>query len=417
MAVKYELTNETKVIRNAETNQECTLYRICALKDILTADGSVLVRRGALGGFIEKEENLAHEGAAWIFDESMAYGNAHVSENGMIHGSSIVFGNASVCGNSLVHKECLIHGNARVCGNTHVINQCEIMGNAEICGRADIMDYSTVTGNVILCRDICHQYIASQSDVWQLDQMEQPIYETRNTNIKSRGGNIMYNIEIVKTYDNEENSIKGIANLRVANAFEIKGIQIREGKNGLFVSYPSKATGRTNENGTPGYSEIIRPASNELRKKLSEDIMEAYHNYSRPSLVVSVSPVNYENSNIRAYATVTIDDIVQIQGVKLIEDAKGETFVSMPSYETSRNGEKVYVDHAVCLDRITYNELETQVKAAYLSKLAEDKKTIENTQSAEKPAAKKSDKADLSKDAPSAEASAKPKPQRKTGRN
>ena len=40
------------------------------------------------GGFIEKEENLLHEGNAWVFD------NAHVYGDALVSGDARVFGNA-----------------------------------------------------------------------------------------------------------------------------------------------------------------------------------------------------------------------------------------------------------------------------------------------------------------------------------
>ena len=67
---KYEFTGETKEIvlpyRNA------VLYRIRAITDFGT------VKVGDLGGWIEKEENLSHEGNAWVRGDAKVYGNAEV---------------------------------------------------------------------------------------------------------------------------------------------------------------------------------------------------------------------------------------------------------------------------------------------------------------------------------------------------
>ena len=63
---KYELTNETKVVFGT------TLYRIRAL----IAFGNVSV--GDLGGWIEKEENLAQDGNAWVYGNARVSGNAEV---------------------------------------------------------------------------------------------------------------------------------------------------------------------------------------------------------------------------------------------------------------------------------------------------------------------------------------------------
>ena len=83
---KYELLkNDTITAPNGKT-----LYRIKALIDF----GVVLA--GSLGGYIEKEDNLAHSGNAWV------YGDALVSDNAQVYGDAQVYGNARVYGDALV---------------------------------------------------------------------------------------------------------------------------------------------------------------------------------------------------------------------------------------------------------------------------------------------------------------------------
>ena len=64
MEKKYKLTEETK--------EWCgrTLHRIEALKDF----GDV--KAGDKGGWIEKEENLSHQGDAWVYGDAQVSGNA-----------------------------------------------------------------------------------------------------------------------------------------------------------------------------------------------------------------------------------------------------------------------------------------------------------------------------------------------------
>ena len=77
---KYELLkNDTITAPNGKT-----LYRIKALIDF-----SVVVA-GSLGGYIEKEDNLAHTGNAWVSGNAEVYGNAWV------YGDALVSGNARV---------------------------------------------------------------------------------------------------------------------------------------------------------------------------------------------------------------------------------------------------------------------------------------------------------------------------------
>ena len=74
---KFELTSESIVNIFGKK-----LFRIKALIEF----GNV--KEGELGGFVEKEENLSHEGNAWVFDNAEVYGDAKV------------YGNAEVCGNA-----------------------------------------------------------------------------------------------------------------------------------------------------------------------------------------------------------------------------------------------------------------------------------------------------------------------------
>ena len=80
---KYELTDETKIFFDR------TLHRIKALRDI-----GEDVKTGDLGGWIEKESNLSHDGDAWV------YGNAKVYGNAQVYGDAKVYGNAKVCDNA-----------------------------------------------------------------------------------------------------------------------------------------------------------------------------------------------------------------------------------------------------------------------------------------------------------------------------
>ena len=64
------------------------LFRIKALISF----GSV--EAGELGGYVEKEDNLAQDGDAWVC------GNAWVYDNARVYGNARVCGNAWVCGNA-----------------------------------------------------------------------------------------------------------------------------------------------------------------------------------------------------------------------------------------------------------------------------------------------------------------------------
>ena len=85
---KFEFTGETKTI--SLFFRTATLHRIRAVAEF------GLVKIGDLGGWIEKEENLSHEGKAWV------WGNAEVWGNAKVWGDAKVWGNAKVCGDAEV---------------------------------------------------------------------------------------------------------------------------------------------------------------------------------------------------------------------------------------------------------------------------------------------------------------------------
>ena len=73
---KYEFTEETIKVSGK------VLHRIKAVRDF------EFIKAGELGGYIEKEENLSHEGNCWVSDGAVVYGNARV------------FGEAEICRNT-----------------------------------------------------------------------------------------------------------------------------------------------------------------------------------------------------------------------------------------------------------------------------------------------------------------------------
>ena len=79
MNKKYELIDETQ-----EWNGRI-LHRIRALADF----GDV--KAGELGGWIEKEENLSHNGDAWVYGDAQVYGDAWVHGNAEICKTSDYF--------------------------------------------------------------------------------------------------------------------------------------------------------------------------------------------------------------------------------------------------------------------------------------------------------------------------------------
>lgn len=126
MEKKYKLTDESIDIDGV------TLYRIEALRDF------GCIKKGDKGGFVESENNLAHEGNAWVFGNACVYDNAWVSDNARVFDNSRVHGNARVLDNSRVHDNARVHDHACVHDNARVYGDTCVCGSTNVCGDAEI---------------------------------------------------------------------------------------------------------------------------------------------------------------------------------------------------------------------------------------------------------------------------------------
>lgn len=93
MEKKYKLTEETLEIDGHVLN------RIIALRDF----GEV--KKGDLGGFIEKESNLAHDRNCWIYNDAVVHDDAMVCGEARVYGKAEVYGEAKVYGKAIVEKK------------------------------------------------------------------------------------------------------------------------------------------------------------------------------------------------------------------------------------------------------------------------------------------------------------------------
>lgn len=147
------------------------LYRVEALKDF----GNI--KKGSIGGFIEKEDNLSQEDNCWIFLDGKVYGNAKVFGNAVIDGfaqvcdNAVVFGNAQVRGHSKVKDNARVFNNARMEGcsivkdNAQVYGNSLLLDNAQVCDNANLIGTCLVRDNAIVCGDAdIYDFVRFNSD-------------------------------------------------------------------------------------------------------------------------------------------------------------------------------------------------------------------------------------------------------------
>ena len=134
MEKKYILTDETIDFDGH------TLHRIKAVRDFYC------VKAGDLGGFIESEKNLDHDGNAWVFGAAVVSGDAVVSGAARVTGAARIFGDAVVTGAARIFGDALVTGAARVTGDAVVSDSARIFGDALVTGAAVVSGDAVVSG-------------------------------------------------------------------------------------------------------------------------------------------------------------------------------------------------------------------------------------------------------------------------------
>jgi stage V sporulation protein G len=163
--------------------------------------------------------------------------------------------------------------------------------------------------------------------------------------------------------DEPKGSTKAFASIGIDDMIAIRGIRVIEGEKGMFVSMPQSKDRDSN------YHDIAFPLSGDLRKEMTAAIIKEYdraaslapdqRGYDAPDmsaaseirvedvkLDIRVFPLDDAKGSTKAFASVGIDDLVAIRGVRVVESEKG-LFVTMPQ---SRDSEGDYHDIAFPLN-------------------------------------------------------------------
>lgn len=138
-----------------------SLYRVEALIDF--AD----VKAGDIGGFVASEDNLSHEGNAWVYDDAMVLDEAFVKDNARVRQNAVVLDGAIIAENAVVS------GWARI--GEHAL----ILENAVVTGDARLF-------NVVLTKDA---YVSSSTDCFTVDPIG--LMDGALTFYKNKGDDIL----------------------------------------------------------------------------------------------------------------------------------------------------------------------------------------------------------------------------------
>lgn len=189
--MKYRLTE------NSVTYRGKTLYQIEALKDFqIKGDYPLQIKKGELGGYIEKESNLSQTGNCWITEAVYVLDDARVENDALIDCQCVVRENSRVFGRAWLSDERIKTYQSDISG------QAKIYGDAEsLYTKLSLSDNTIFCGGVISGIDKGHIYLRDNAEVrGGLLHDNCQIYD----NAIIYGGGIHDNVEIggnAKIYD------------------------------------------------------------------------------------------------------------------------------------------------------------------------------------------------------------------------
>ena len=155
---KYEFTGKTKSLLGVDVKE------IRYVRDISIHGISI----GDIGGYLESEDNLSHDGACVVVEEAsvmglaIVKGNAHIKGNAMvsqqaivgdyarISGYAVIYESARILGEAIVTDDARISGTASVSERAQIKGDAQVFGNALVAGVSIVDDRARVYGNAIL---------------------------------------------------------------------------------------------------------------------------------------------------------------------------------------------------------------------------------------------------------------------------
>ena len=194
---KYEFTGEEKTLENG-----VVVKRIKAVRSF------VEVEAGMIGGWIESEENLSHDGFCWVGEEAIVYGNAVVCEDAMVEGhavvrgDSILGGRAYIFGHAVVGEEVVITEHGCACDSA-VVENTVVEGTEMV--KEEVIETTSSTSTTVVDKTLVFDMDGTIADFYGVkgwlqcllneDEMPyreaKPLYNPRNLNLV---------LEILKLY-------------------------------------------------------------------------------------------------------------------------------------------------------------------------------------------------------------------------
>ena len=127
-------------------------YRGRILNEIQAIKDFGDVKKGDLGGWIEKESNLSQSGDCWVYDDTVyVYDDAIIKDNAKIYRRAKIHGNAIIKDNAIIDCRAEIYENAIIKDNAIISDRAKIFGSAEIQDDTKIHYGAKIYENAIIC--------------------------------------------------------------------------------------------------------------------------------------------------------------------------------------------------------------------------------------------------------------------------
>jgi UDP-3-O-[3-hydroxymyristoyl] glucosamine N-acyltransferase len=127
MTRKYSRINQSFYLSDGRR-----VVRIIALRDFRN------VRSGTIGGFIEHDENLSHDGDCWVADNAIAAGQSRVTQNAILRDRAMIDDYVAVSGSAIIqddaflYKNVFVYENANVGLKSYLTDAATVSGNSKI---------------------------------------------------------------------------------------------------------------------------------------------------------------------------------------------------------------------------------------------------------------------------------------------
>jgi DNA-binding cell septation regulator SpoVG len=171
-----------------------------------------------------------------------------------------------------------------------------------------------------------------------------------------------------------DGNLKGIADVTFNDSFVVKGVKIMDSEKGVFVSMPNY---RAFKDGQDEFRDICFPTTAEFREVFNKAVLDAFEAAKNgenvktfdetpvmPRYNITVHKMKDEDTNVLAYADLSIGGAFAIKGIKIMNGSNGP-FVSMPNYKVERDGQDEFRDICFPITAEFRNKLYSNILSAY----------------------------------------------------